>query len=338
IAGASPEALLELLQRPEYRYRYWAKRELRQLDPSELGEVLNPWIDALPEEAEHAQLEGLWLSRSTDSPRGDLVESLSQSESPDARAAATRQIRYLADTLPDSGLALLGEAATDPDAIVRTEAVIAASYLGSREALDAVLPVINQPMGAHLRFAAHNAFISDALEGFWRESEEYAEVAAFVESWDSYAKMSSVISKRSKKEIAFDSQENLATIEISCVPERMLYTVNQFEVTAGQPVKLVFTNPDATQHNLVIVNPGALEAVGMAGNEMAKDPNGIKKHFVPESDQILHASKLLGVDQAEVMRFEAPTEPGVYPYLCTFPGHWVIMKGEMVVKTSEASQ
>ncbi|MEM7602053.1 MAG: PVC-type heme-binding CxxCH protein, partial [Verrucomicrobiota bacterium] len=39
IAGASPEALLELLQRPEYRYRYWAKRELRQLDPSELGEV-----------------------------------------------------------------------------------------------------------------------------------------------------------------------------------------------------------------------------------------------------------------------------------------------------------
>ena len=28
----------------------------------------------------------------------------------------------------------------------------------------------------------------------------------------------------------------------------------------------------------------------------------------------------------------APEEPGTYPYLCTFPGHWILMKGEMHVK------
>ena len=101
---------------------------------------------------------------------------------------------------------------------------------------------------------------------------------------------------------------------------------------AGQPVKLVFTNPDATQHNLVIVKPGALEEVGMAGNEMAKDPAGITKGFVPDHPAILHHTKLLNPDTGEVLRFEAPKKPGTYPYLCTFPGHWQVMQGVMVVE------
>ncbi|NRB73994.1 MAG: hypothetical protein HRU46_06520, partial [Verrucomicrobiales bacterium] len=54
--------------------------------------------------------------------------------------------------------------------------------------------------------------------------------------------------------------------------------------------------------------------------------------FVPKSDKILHHSKLLEPNTSETMRFHAPKTPGVYPYVCTFPGHWIIMKGEMVVK------
>ena len=52
----------------------------------------------------------------------------------------------------------------------------------------------------------------------------------------------------------------------------MLFTVDQFAVTTGQPVKLVFTNPDATDHNLVIVKPDALEEVGMAGERDGEGP------------------------------------------------------------------
>jgi len=32
-----------------------------------------------------------------------------------------------------------------------------------------------------------------------------------------------------------------------------------------------------------------------------------------------------------VLRFRAPTQTGIYPYVCTFPGHWVVMNGEMIV-------
>ena len=91
-------------------------------------------------------------------------------------------------------------------------------------------------------------------------------------------------------------------------------------------------NPDGMQHNLVITVPGALEEVGMAGNEMAKDPEGIKRHFVPTTPKVLHATKLIEPNAGEVLRFNAPTQPGTYPFVCTYPGHWPVMNGRMVVK------
>src|SRR5947208_2370708 len=110
----------------------------------------------------------------------------------------------------------------------------------------------------------------------------------------------------------------------------MLFTVKQIVVTTGQPVKIVFSNPDATDHNLVIVKPDALAEVGMAANEMAKDPKNANSDFVPASKRelILHASPMIGPTRkllVSVLRFRAPPEPGIYPYVCTFPGHWVVM-------------
>jgi azurin len=112
----------------------------------------------------------------------------------------------------------------------------------------------------------------------------------------------------------------------------MLYDTTSFTVSRGQPVKLILSNPDVTQHNLVIGQPGSLEELGMAGNEMAKDPGGLAKGFIPVSEKILHHTKLLDHGTSETLRFEAPGTPGTYPFLCTFPGHWILMKGEMIVK------
>ncbi|MFP6867229.1 MAG: plastocyanin/azurin family copper-binding protein, partial [Roseibacillus sp.] len=97
--------------------------------------------------------------------------------------------------------------------------------------------------------------------------------------------------------------------------------------------KLILTNPDATQHNLLVLDRGAsVEEIGMAANEMAKSPDGVKKHFIPKDKRILHYTKLLDPNTSETLRFRAPSKPGTYPYLCTFPGHWILMKGEMIVK------
>lgn len=339
IAGAPVPALLENLKRPEYRYRYWSKRELQYRDGDEVTAALDTWVAQLDPAAaryDHHRLEALWTYRRAGEYPGGLVTALLESPIADARAAATRQLRYGQDSFADGGLSLLARSAADEDGIVRMEAVIAATYFGTREALEAVAPVFSLPMGEHLKFAGHSALISEALARHWKDDAafkaRYPAIPTAYEAWGIHEKMASSTSRRTAQDAGFDSQKDLFSIEINCVPERMMYDKTGFTVKAGQPVKLTLVNPDATQHNLVIVLPGALEEVGMAGNEMAKDPKGLAKGFIPESDKILHHTKLLDPDTAEVMRFKAPETPGVYPFLCTFPGHWIIMKGEMTVE------
>lgn len=157
-------------------------------------------------------------------------------------------------------------------------------------------------------------------------------LAAFVEDFDKNNKRGPFERARSKEESAFDKQPGVARIAINCVRERMLFDKTEFSVKPGQHVSLVLNNPDATPHNLAICEPGSVEEIGLAGNEMAKDPEGMKKDYIPVTDKILHHTKLLSPNTTETLRFTAPMKPGDYPYLCTFPGHWVIMRGIMRVQ------
>ncbi|MEM9480545.1 MAG: PVC-type heme-binding CxxCH protein [Verrucomicrobiota bacterium] len=334
--------LVELLARPEYRVRYWAKRELRDRNkPNAVKKALDKWVAGLqPGETDyrHHQIEAVWLYRSLNQPNIPLLMDLLACDNPHARAAATQQLRYHGGTSFSSdsisAAALLRERANDESAIVRMEAAIAASWIGTKEALVAMLDVLKHPHDDHLSYAIRCALGSHTLVKHWKRNDdflaEHPELNVFLAKFDQTQKLKPP--KTTAQDAQFDSQKNLKEIEISCVEGRMLFTVTQFEVEAGQPVKLLFTNPDATAHNLLISTPGSLEEIGMAGNDMAKDPDGFKKHFVPDSNKVLHATKLLPPNTAEVLRFNAPEKPGTYPYLCTFPGHWVIMKGEMIVK------
>ena len=104
-------------------------------------------------------------------------------------------------------------------------------------------------------------------------------------------------------------------------------------VKRNQPLLIEFNNPDATPHNFVLVQPNALEEVGLAANNMAKDPIAAKNgQFIPESKKIIAHTKMLKQGETEFLRFKAPRKPGIYPYLCSFPGHWTIMKGNLIVK------
>ncbi len=330
IAGQSIGDLLDLLKRREYRFRYWAKRELRTHPREAIAKALDQWVAALdPSDTRHRhhQLEALWVYRMIGEHRSALLVDLINCENHLARAAATRQLRFHPDALSH-----LRESAQDARGLVRLEAAIAASYLGTREALEAILPVLDAPMGDHLRYAVRCTLGSESLSRHWQQDETLrTKVTGFLATAEKSNTNRKPKDIRSPKERRFDRQKNLFAIEISCIPERMLYTKNAFSVKAGQPVKLVFTNPDATAHNLVIVSPGAGEEIGMAGNEMAKDPKGLEKGFLPKSEKILHHTQLLNQGETETLRFRAPTMPGVYPYICTFPGHWLIMKGEMTV-------
>ncbi len=335
IADASIDELLEQLKRPESRIRYWIRAELRERSPEQVKESLDEWVKNLsPSDPRfrHHQTEALWMYRGINAVNAELLRDLLQCDERHARAAATQQLRYWHSQLPDS-MDLLRDAASDSYAMVRMEAAIAATYIGTREAFEALLEVLNHPLGGHLDYAVHCALGSHTMRPYW-ENDESSSIAKLMRATKQKSQLNEPTP--TAPEAQFDNQKGIAKFEIGCVPEIMMFTQTQIAVTPGQPVKIVFSNPDATDHNLVFVKPGSLEEVGMAANEMARDPKNANSDFIPQSKRslILHATKMIGPTRkarVEVLRFKAPTEPGIYPFVCTFPGHWIIMNGVMVV-------
>ena len=114
----------------------------------------------------------------------------------------------------------------------------------------------------------------------------------------------------------------------------MEYDTKAFTVKAGQKIKITFenTHPVPQPHNIVFCKPGTKDKVMMAAMQMAASPDGMAKGYIPEGEDIMAHTKLIQPTQSEVLEFTAPTEAGQYPYLCTFPGHGLLMNGVMTVE------
>ncbi len=120
-------------------------------------------------------------------------------------------------------------------------------------------------------------------------------------------------------------------LRLLTLPERMSYDKDVLVVQAGKPVEFLFENVDLMPHNFVITQPGAMEEIGKLAEAQAQDPAAAARHFVPKSNKILLASFLLQPRETQKLSFTAPAEPGVYPYVCTYPGHWMRMHGALYV-------
>jgi putative heme-binding domain-containing protein len=120
-------------------------------------------------------------------------------------------------------------------------------------------------------------------------------------------------------------------IRIGTVTDQMLFDKERLAVQAGKPVEFVFENTDIMPHNFVITEPGALEEIGLLAEASATHPGALERHYVPASKRILLSSRLLQPRQSENIPFVAPKQPGIYPYVCTYPGHWRRMYGALYV-------
>jgi hypothetical protein len=350
IYGSSLPQLLNLLKRPEYRYRYWAKREIREMEPTKVKRALDQWIKNLdPKDPRHRhhQVEAMWTYRNVEQSNIHLLSELLQCENHNARAAAARQLRHW-HSLSKEGDDLLTKAALDQSGLVRLEAAIACSYIGTENAFETLKVISAQPNDKHLSYAIKTSFGSAPMRKFWdpRDSKFKEPI---VYNFLGAQKKQEVKIEKSRSDNKFDRQKNLLKVKVSCLKERMLFSVKlmmkpnlgEYKISSNgdilakknQPIRIEFSNPDATPHNLVLVQPDSLKEVGLAANEMAKDPNTARDgQFIPASKKIITHTKMLRQGETEVLRFKAPRKPGVYPYLCSFPGHWTIMKGNLIVK------
>jgi putative heme-binding domain-containing protein len=120
-------------------------------------------------------------------------------------------------------------------------------------------------------------------------------------------------------------------IVIRPVPHRMKYDRTVIAVQAGKPIEIVFDNVDIMPHNLLFTRPGQMLSVAQAAERMATSPDAFSRNFVPESNQIVAATRLLQARQSQKLVFDVPKETGEYPFVCTFPNHWRTMNGVMHV-------
>jgi azurin len=124
----------------------------------------------------------------------------------------------------------------------------------------------------------------------------------------------------------------VAVFTVTTVPEEMRFDTARLVVEAGKPFEIIFENIDGLPHNLVVVKPGTRERVGLAAMTLLPeqlDWNG--RAYVPDSSDVIAATKILDTDQLATLKISELTSEGIYEFVCTFPGHWAMMYGQLVV-------
>jgi len=115
--------------------------------------------------------------------------------------------------------------------------------------------------------------------------------------------------------------------------DQMKFSVATMEAKAGEELKVVFTNvgtlpKEAMGHNWVLLQAGtdvnAFATAGMTAKATDYIPPAMK-------DKVIAHSPVLGPKQKAEVVFKAPAA-GTYTYICSFPGHYMIMRGTLTVK------
>lgn len=118
------------------------------------------------------------------------------------------------------------------------------------------------------------------------------------------------------------------TITIGTKPG-LKFDTEKITVKPGAKIQLTFNNDDDMTHNFVLVTPGDAVEVGNLAIKLGLD--GTKMSYIPNSDKVLYHTNLLQPGSKETIYFTAPTKPGTYTYVCTYPGHAYVMQGTLEV-------
>src|SRR5262245_20299029 len=327
IAGEPVDRLLDLLKEPEDRVRYRAKIELSAHDPKEVLSALQTWMGRLDQKDpnyEHHMMEALWVQQWNNRVDEKLLNRMLRSKDPWARAAATRVLCYWRDRVQNP-LALLKTQANDEQPAGRLEAVPAASCCKS-PALEASAKTVREHRTD--RFIDYTCDQTMKTLTSLGKPATTAAAPADAPPAGLLPDLSAAAMRRSLRD------QGVQIVSVGTIPEQMLFDVKWFVVEAGKPVRVVLTNTDAMPHNVVIGQPGSVNTIGTAAATLPppSDPNA--KAYVPSIPQVLQATKLVQRGESDTINFTAPTSPGEYSFVCSFPGHWVRMYGVMLVVPS----
>lgn len=117
----------------------------------------------------------------------------------------------------------------------------------------------------------------------------------------------------------------------------LAYKTPEVRAKPGEQLALTFVNPDVVPHNWVLVRPGTLAAVGGLADALIADPEAVARHYVPKSADVIAYADITEPGKRQTIHFTVPAAPGRYPFLCTFPGHWQLMNGALIVEGEKSA-
>ncbi len=201
-----------------------------------------------------------------------------------------------------------------------------------------IIPVMQMQLNAALKAADGTAFTADLYPTILRLGEDFT---AFPGYQATEEKKPDTLALRFTDDIPkFDaSSVNKGVEKGRPIPIQAItglrFDVTEFRVKAGERISLSLVNQDVIPHNFVVVTPGSLQKVGDTSTKMIADPTAADRDYVPDLPEVLYHIPVMNPSEAGVIHVNAPETPGRYPFLCTYPGHWQIMNGVMIVEAAE---
>jgi len=120
-------------------------------------------------------------------------------------------------------------------------------------------------------------------------------------------------------------------IELGSKGDEIAFDKTALSAPAGSRITIKFknnANPNSGMlHNVVVVKPGTQDGVAAEGIAAGEALNYVKK----DDARVLAMTKVIKGGESVEVSFDAPA-PGDYPVICTFPGHYVLMKAVLTVK------
>ena len=198
------------------------------------------------------------------------------------------------------------------------------------------LPTLRPCHQLHLRVPSHGELGLDLFLTVHRLGEDFADFPGYVrhDPSDHAAAPASEGTKAAARPVRWE--------EDLCAPGArelrveaatgLRFFPTELRAKPGEPVRLTFSNPDSMPHNWVLTDLGAARRVGEAANHLATQVDALERHYAPDLPEVLCHTRVVNPGESTTIAFVAPRVPGRYPFLCTIPGHWQLMRGELVVE------
>ncbi|QED39042.1 azurin [Antarcticibacterium arcticum] len=132
---------------------------------------------------------------------------------------------------------------------------------------------------------------------------------------------------------ATTSDSNEKMVEISLTgDDQMRFNKKEIRVRAGQTVKLTLEHVGKMEknvmgHNFVLLSQGT--DINQFGQQAVQAANN---DYIPQgSSNVIAHTKMIGGGESVTIEFEAPAA-GTYDFICSFPGHYAVMRGKFIVE------